>query len=77
MKVAEITKTGMAIHRYQMAGHVTVVMPKSDAKSDMGRNRVATAERKAELLVWSAFVMLNSNSMRLLKPAHSQHRPVI
>nr|GFD60485.1 hypothetical protein [Tanacetum cinerariifolium] len=42
-------------------------MPKSEARNEMGRNKVATADRKAELSLWVALVMLNSSSMRLLK----------
>lgn len=40
---------GIAIHRYQIAGAVIVVMPKTLARKEMGRKREATTERNFAL----------------------------
>lgn len=62
---------------HQITGQVTLVMPNNDARYDTGKNRVATADKKAELSDWVVFVILNSSSIRLLKPCpiQGQHSP--
>lgn len=73
VKKSDNTKMGIAAHRYHDTGHVDVVMPKSDDKNDTGRNKVAIEERNCEFSDCVALVMLNSSSMRLLKPARNEH----
>ena len=51
----ETITMGIADQRYQIAGHVTVVMPNSDAKNDTGRKIEATTERNCELSDCTAF----------------------
>ena len=45
-----------------------MLIPKSEARKDTGKKSVATPMRKAELSVCVELLMLNSSSIRLLKP---------
>lgn len=65
----DIVTIGMAAQRYHITGQSIVVMPKSEARYDIGRKIVAKIDRNCELSAWIAFWMLNSSSIKLLKPA--------